>query len=66
MRNPHTGLFRVRKGWFGKSVLQELMDYPTYSGGVVDASTREFVWQDVSYSHAPRSLISQFKQEYQI
>lgn len=66
MKCPHTGLFRVRKGWFGVSILQELMDFPSYSGGIVDASMREFIWSDVPYKAAPRSLISQFKQEHQL
>ena len=66
MKGPHTGLFRVRRGWFGRCVLQELMDYPSYSGGAVDASMREFLWEDVLYKAAPRALISQFKQEYRL
>lgn len=56
----HTGLYRVRRGIFGCSVLQELMDYPSYSGGFVDAHCREFVWEDVKYKAAPRALISQW------
>lgn len=66
MRDTHTGLFRVRRGRFGKSILQECMDYPTYSGGVVDVTIREFVWEDVKYKYAPRALISQFKQEFRV
>jgi hypothetical protein len=56
----HTGLFRVRKGIFGRSVLQECIDYPTMTGGWVDAACRELLWEDVPYNRAPRALISQW------
>ena len=66
MRDSHRGLFRVRKGWFGCSILQEMRDYPSFNGGVIDVSCREFVWEDVPYKGAPRALISQFKQELKV
>ena len=56
----HTGLFRVRRGLFGRSVLQECIDYPTFSGVQVDSSRRDLVWEDVPYNRAPRGLISQW------
>lgn len=58
--SKHTGIYRVRRGWFGKSVLQELLDSPSFIGGLVDASVRDFHWQDVAYREAPRALVSQF------
>lgn len=48
--------YRVRRGLFGKAVLQKLCNYPSFCGGVVDASIRERVWQDVDYNHAPLIL----------
>lgn len=56
MARPHTGVFRVRRGWFGRAILQELMDYPTFNGFFVDASHREHKWEDVDYDHAPEQL----------
>lgn len=55
----HSGLFRVRRGWFGKSVLQECIDSPPFIGGIVDSHTRDLRWEDVPYNKAPRALISQ-------
>jgi hypothetical protein len=59
----HSGLFRVRRGLFGRSVLQELIDYPGRIGPHVDSSIRELRWVDVPYSEAPRALVSQFCEE---
>ena len=44
-----TGKFRVRRGWFGKAVLQELYDSPSYIGGHVDSSIRDYRWKDVKF-----------------
>lgn len=53
-------IYRVRRGWFGKCVLQELRDTPSYIGDVVDVHIRDIYWEDVSYDKAPRALVSQF------
>lgn len=42
--------YRVRKGLFGKSVLQYLKTYPAID---------EFEWIDVSYNESPRALVSE-------
>jgi len=47
--------FRVRRGFGGVCVLQQLKSYPTYNGGYVDTENREYKWVDVSYDHAPAS-----------
>lgn len=56
--NPHTGIYRVRRGLFGSCVLQERMDYPysVESQGYVDQKARVFIWEDVDYSQAPKEL----------
>lgn len=61
----HTAIFRVRRGLWGKSILQELIDSPSYIAGRVDSSIRMFRWVDVPYKAAPRALISQFTKELQ-
>lgn len=48
-----TGIYRLRKSFFGKSILQERMSYPCLLGGEVDSSVREIVWEDVKYNKAP-------------
>lgn len=60
MTSTYTDIFRVRRGWLGRSVLQELRNYPVYIGNSVDSTQREFIWEDVLYNHAPRALVSQF------
>jgi hypothetical protein len=54
--NQRRHRYRVRRGLFGKSVLQRLENYPSFVGGVVDASVRDVVWEDVPYKRAPRAL----------
>lgn len=64
MNNPQTTCgeqqkrhrYRVRRGFFGKSILQRLENYPSLIGGVVDASIRDIRWVDVDYNRAPRAL----------
>ena len=51
-----TGNYRVRKGWFGKSILQAQYDSPSYSGGQVDSSVRYIYWDDIKFKHAPAEL----------
>lgn len=51
-----TGEYRLRKGLFGKCILQEAHNFPKYNGGHVDARTREIVWLDVDYKNAPRAF----------
>lgn len=49
--------FRVRRGWFGKAILQQLKSFPTFAGGHVDTTVRSIEWVDVSYDHAPVMLV---------
>ncbi len=51
-----TGIYRVRRGLFGKSILQELNDTPSFNFGSVDAYARELIWFDVDYNDAPAVL----------
>jgi len=44
--------YRVRKGWFGQCVLQQLVSFPSFAGGIVDSSIPEFEWIDVPYKCA--------------
>lgn len=48
-----TGIYRVRKGWFGKCILQAQFDRPAFLGGQVDASQRVIYWADVDWNSAP-------------
>lgn len=48
-----TGFYRIRKGWFGKCILQELYDEPSFIGGHVDSTIRRKIWEDVKYKSAP-------------
>jgi len=45
--------FRVRRGFGGVCVLQQLTDYPSLICGRVDSSIRRFEWVDVRYDNAP-------------
>lgn len=45
-----SGIFRVRKTWFGKCILQEWQNYP-------NIDVRE--WKDVSFCTAPTQLKSE-------
>lgn len=51
-----TGKYRVRRGLFGKAILQAEYDIPSYIGGEVDASVRDIFWQDIPFKQAPASL----------
>lgn len=44
-----TGNYRVRKGWFGRAILQAEYDGPSYIGGHVDASIRIKYWRDCAF-----------------
>jgi hypothetical protein len=46
-------LYRVRRGLFGKCVLQVLVNGPSLIGGQVDSSIRDLTWHDVDYFRAP-------------
>lgn len=61
----HTAIYRVRRGLFGVSILQELINSPSNFAGVADLSRRVYKWVDVPYGQAPRALISQFTKELQ-
>lgn len=41
-----TGRYRVRKGWFGKAILQA--EY--------ESSSKVFKWADIHYNYAPSEL----------
>lgn len=51
-----TGRYRVRKGWFGKAILQAEYNCPSYTAGRVDSSLRDVFWSDIDYEHAPQNL----------
>jgi len=51
-----TGRYRVRKGWFGKCILQAEYDAPMFLCGKVDSSVRDIYWKDVPYTKAPTEL----------
>lgn len=53
--------FRVRKGWFGKSILQQLVSHPAIIGNSIDSSIREYQWRDVVYDRAPESFYTPIK-----
>jgi len=59
LNGNHTGLYRVRRGMFGRSILQECIDSPSFTAGRPDSSMRYLRWEDVPYNQAPRALISQ-------
>lgn len=45
--------YRVRKGWFGKSILQQKVHYPS---GILSPLADEKRWEDVDFKHAPAKL----------
>lgn len=51
-----TGRYRVRRGLFGKSILQEYVGYPSFAGGFADCSSPVFEWSDVKFVNAPPTL----------
>lgn len=51
-----TGRYRVRKGWFGKCILQAEYNTPSYSGGQVDVHIRDIFWRDIKFKYAPPQL----------
>ena len=53
-----TGLYRVRRGWFGRCVLQAQFNGPAFLGGQVDASVRVLYWADVKWDQAPVALVA--------
>lgn len=44
--------YRIRKGLFGKCILQELRSYPSIMAGSVDSSMRIYKWEDLEYNKA--------------
>lgn len=53
-----TGIYRVRKTWWGKCILQVQFDGPSFVSGQADSSIRVLYWADVDYNSAPVCLIS--------
>jgi hypothetical protein len=51
-----TGIFRVRRTWLGKCILQERINSPSFIAGRVDSGVRDIYWRDVKYDKAPNSL----------
>jgi hypothetical protein len=47
-----TGRYRVRRGWFGRSVLQEYLKHPE----TVD-TYESYEWVDVRFRRAPPALV---------
>lgn len=52
-----TKQYRLRRGLFGKAILQYLCDTPSIIGGHVDATIRDVYWTDVDFKHAPVELV---------
>ena len=52
----NVGKYRVRRGWFGRCILQKCHNGPSFIGGQVDSSIRVLYWSDVKYEHAPAIL----------
>lgn len=52
-----TGHYRIRRGLFGKAILQAEYNTPSFSGGQVDSSRRVIEWADISYKYAPAELV---------
>lgn len=48
---PHVNMFRVRRGWFGTSILQQYFD-----GSALSLPYSTSGWVDVAYENAPASL----------
>lgn len=50
-------VYRVRQGFFGKSILQVIVNHPSLIAGQVDNHIRDIYWADVKYDRAPSFLI---------
>ncbi len=53
-----TGRYRVRKGWFGRAILQAEYDSPSYLAGHVDASVRDIRWEDCSHARVSHMVFT--------
>lgn len=51
-------IYRVRRGFGGKSILQVAHNGPSFNGGQVDSSIRVLYWSDVKYNSAPATLMA--------
>jgi len=51
---PHYNKYRVRKGRFGKAILQQWFCYPS---SIPSHLAGDCEWVDVSYKNAPQLLI---------
>lgn len=50
-------LYRVRRGWRGKAILQMRVSVPLYLGvGAVEPECLRYEWVDVDYDRAPAVL----------
>lgn len=51
-----TGRYRVRKGWFGRAILQAEYDSPSFIAGHVAADVRDIYWDDCKYDKVSHLL----------
>jgi hypothetical protein len=49
--------YRVRRGWFGRAVLQVKTNSPSWIGGFIEPELRIMEWLDVPYDEAPAELV---------
>lgn len=56
MKPQTTKRYRVRRGLFGKCILQQQFDTPSLLGGHVDSTIRDIHWSDVDFPYAPAEL----------
>ncbi len=53
-----TGRYRVRKGLFGRAILQAEYDTPSFIGGHVDASIRDIRWEDCDHKRVSHLIFA--------
>lgn len=59
------GKFRIRRGWFGKCILQIGVNSPSLIGGVIDITNTDQRWVDADFDRAPVSIVPMFYEETQ-
>lgn len=58
-----TGRYRIRQGWFGKAILQQEINEPTFSCGQVDTTVRNVYWEDVQFNRLSHVVFIQESQK---
>lgn len=53
-----TGRYRVRRGLWGRAILQVEYDGPSFIAGQVDASIRQRYWHDVKFDELDSILFA--------